>query len=70
LGLRRTRQANDAGAFGPAFLMLDRIQPDHVMINISPDIAIEREKWNDLRAQIDRLVSGCSLSGQETHAAA
>jgi hypothetical protein len=37
LGLRRTRQASDAEAFGPAVLLLDRFQPDRVMFSISRD---------------------------------
>jgi hypothetical protein len=53
LGLRRGRQAADAEAFGPAVLLLYRVHPDRVLINLNPDGAKEQEKWADLQKQLD-----------------
>jgi hypothetical protein len=53
LGLQRTRQAADAEAFGPAVLLLDRVNPDRVMINANPDTAVENAKWAELQPQLD-----------------
>jgi len=53
LGLLRGRQAADAEAFGPAVLLLDRVHPDRVMINMNSDPAVEGEKWAELRRQLD-----------------
>ena len=53
VGLRRSRQASDAEAFGPAMLLLDRFQPERVMFNISPDGDVEAGKWADLAQQTD-----------------
>jgi hypothetical protein len=53
LGLLRARQAADAEAFGPAVLLLDRVNPDRVMINASPDTAVENAKWAELQRQLD-----------------
>jgi hypothetical protein len=53
LGLRRSRQAADAEAFGPAVLLLYRIDPVRVTINVNPDRASEQEKWADLQKQLD-----------------
>jgi hypothetical protein len=47
MGLRRSRQSNDAEAFGPAMLLLYRLEPDRVMMNVSSDAAAEYEKWKD-----------------------
>jgi hypothetical protein len=53
LGLRRTRQASDAEAFGPAVLLLDRFQPDRVMFSISRDPEEEAAKWADVPQQVE-----------------
>jgi hypothetical protein len=53
LGLRRARQSADAEAFGPAVLLLYRIDPDMVAMNLSPDVAAEAAKWADLQRQLD-----------------
>jgi hypothetical protein len=53
LGLHRQRQSADAEAFGPAVLLLDRLNPDRVMINAGPDDAAEAAKWQDLQHQLD-----------------
>jgi hypothetical protein len=53
LGMRRSGQAADAEAFGPAVLLLDRINPDRVLINFNPDPAAEAAKWAELQPQLD-----------------
>jgi hypothetical protein len=53
LGMLRGRQASDAEAFGPAVLLLDRVNPDRVTMNISPDSAVEAEKWTGLQRQLE-----------------
>jgi hypothetical protein len=53
LGLQRTRQASDAEAFGPAVLLLDRLNPDRVAFNINPDVTAEGGKWAELQKQLD-----------------
>jgi hypothetical protein len=53
LGLLRARQAADAEAFGPAVLLLDRVNPDRVTINLNPDVAAEAAKWAELQRQLD-----------------
>jgi hypothetical protein len=53
LGWHRQRQSADAEAFGPAVLLLDRLNPDRVMINAGPDDAAEAAKWQDLQHQLD-----------------
>jgi hypothetical protein len=53
MGLLRGRQSADAEAFGPAVLLLDRWNPDRVLINLNPDPSLEAEKWADLQKQLD-----------------
>src|SRR5260370_27215264 len=53
LGLHRARQSADAETFGPAVLLLDRLNPDRVTINLNPDAAAEAEKWAELQRQLD-----------------
>jgi|RhiMetdeSRZDD1v2_1073273.scaffolds.fasta_scaffold13265_7 hypothetical protein len=53
LGLQRTRQESDAEAFGPAVLLLDRLNPDRVAFNINPDVTAEGAKWAELQRQLD-----------------
>jgi hypothetical protein len=52
LGLLRGRQAADAEAFGPAVLLLDRINPDGVTANFNPDPGQEQQKWAELDGQL------------------
>lgn len=52
LGLRRAGQSADANAFGPAILLLDRVNPDRVAINVNPDAQAEDAKWAELRQQL------------------
>jgi hypothetical protein len=54
LGLRRARQSTDAEAFGPALLLLYRLQPDRVMMNLSSDAAAEAARVTELAQQTDR----------------
>ncbi|HUY52676.1 MAG TPA: hypothetical protein VMV92_44410 [Streptosporangiaceae bacterium] len=53
LGLRRARQSADAEAFGPAVLLLDRVNPQRVTINLNPDATAEAAKWTELQRQLD-----------------
>jgi hypothetical protein len=53
LGLQRTRQAADAEAFGPAVLLLDRINPERVAVNFNRDTTAEDAKWAELQKQLD-----------------
>lgn len=53
MGLLRGRQAADAEAFGPAVLLLDRVNPERVTINLNPDPSLEGEKWAELQKQLD-----------------
>jgi hypothetical protein len=53
VGLLRGRQSADAEAFGPAVLLLDRVHPDRVTMNINPDPSVEGEKWAQLEKQVD-----------------
>ncbi len=53
LGLHRARQSADAEAFGPAVLLLDRINPERVAMNFNPDGAAERAKWAQLQRQLE-----------------
>ena len=53
LGLQRARQAADAEAFGPAVLLLDRVNPDRVAVNFNPDTTAEGAKWAELQRQVD-----------------
>lgn len=52
LGLRRQRQSKDAEAFGPALLLLDRLNPDRVAINLG-NAEAEMAKWQELQQQSD-----------------
>lgn len=53
IGLRRTRQSNDAHAFGPALLLLYRIHPDRVMVNISPEPSVRTVTLTELSHRTD-----------------
>lgn len=53
VGLRRARQSADAEAFGPAVLLLDRLNPERVTIDLNPDATAEAAKWAELQRQID-----------------
>jgi hypothetical protein len=53
LGLVRGRQSADAEAFGPALLLLDRVNPERVTINLNPDPSLEAEKWAELEKLLD-----------------
>ncbi len=52
LGLRRGRQSADAEAFGAAILLLDRVNPERVTINLNPDATAENAKWAELQEQL------------------
>jgi hypothetical protein len=51
IGLRRGRQSSDAEAFGAAILLLDRVNPERVTINLNPDPTAEDAKWAELQEQ-------------------
>jgi hypothetical protein len=55
IGLRRARQSNDAEAFGPALLLplLYRVQPDRVMVNISPEPSVRTVRLMKLSQETD-----------------
>lgn len=53
VGLRRGRQSADAEAFGPAVLLLDRVNPDRVTMNLHPDPALVAAQWAELERQLD-----------------
>jgi hypothetical protein len=53
MGMLRGRQSADAEAFGPAMLLLDRVHPERVTINLNPDPSLEAEKWAELEKQLD-----------------
>lgn len=53
LGLHRARQSADAEVFGPAVLLLDRLNPERVTINLNPDAIAEGAKWAELQRQLD-----------------
>jgi hypothetical protein len=53
LGLHRARQSADAEAFGPAVVLLDRINPEWVAMSVNPDVSVERAKWAQLQRQLD-----------------
>ena len=46
------RQSADAEAFGAAILLLDRVNPDRVAINLNPDTTAESAKWAELQEQL------------------
>lgn len=52
VGMLRSRQAADAEAFGPAVLLLDRVHPMRVTMNMSADRNAESAKWTELRSQL------------------
>ena len=66
LGLHRARQSADAEAFGPAVLLLDRVNPDRVTMNLNADAAAEAPKWAELQRQLDTARERCSLSAPGT----
>jgi hypothetical protein len=53
MGLLRSRQSADAKAFGPAVLLLHRVHPERVTINLNPDRSLEARKWAELEKQLD-----------------
>jgi hypothetical protein len=53
MGLRRTRQASDAEAFGPALLLLHRLNPYSVMANVNADPEVEAAKWADMPQTVE-----------------
>lgn len=53
VGLHRQRQSSDAEAFGPAVLVLDRVNPDRLTINLIPDPVAEAAMLADLQQQIN-----------------
>jgi hypothetical protein len=53
VGLHRQRQSADAEAFGPAVLLLDRVNPDRLTINLIPDPVAEAAMLADLQQQIN-----------------
>jgi hypothetical protein len=53
IGLRRARQSNDAEAFGPALLLLYRIQPDRVVVNINPEPSVRTVRLMELSHETD-----------------
>jgi hypothetical protein len=53
LGWHRARQSADAEAFGPAVLLLGRVNPDRVTMNLNADAAAEAPKWAELQRQLD-----------------
>lgn len=52
VGLRLQRQSADAEAFGPAVLVLDRVNPDRLTINFIPDPVAEAAMLADLQRQV------------------
>ena len=53
VGLHRQRQSADAEAFGPAVLVLDRVNPDRLTINLIPDPVAEAAMLADLQQHIN-----------------
>jgi len=53
MGMLRGRQSADAEAFGPAVLLLHRVHPERVTINLNPDPSLEARKWAELEKQLD-----------------
>jgi hypothetical protein len=53
VGLHRQRQSADAEAFGPAVLLLDRVNPDRLTINLNPDQTAQAAIMADLQSQVD-----------------
>ena len=54
MSLRRARQSTDAEAFGPALLLLYRMQPDQVMMNISPDADVDAGRLTEMAQQTNK----------------
>jgi hypothetical protein len=52
IGLQRQRQSADAEAFGPAVVILDRVNPDRLTINLIPDPVAEAAMLADLQRQV------------------
>jgi hypothetical protein len=53
LGLQLGRQSADAEAFGPARMLLYRLDPMRVTMNMSRDRDQEQAKWTELQKQLD-----------------
>jgi hypothetical protein len=53
VGLHRQRQSADAEAFGPAVLVLDRVSPDRLTINLIPDPVAEAALLADMQRQVN-----------------
>jgi hypothetical protein len=53
MGWRRSRQSSDAEAFGPALLLLHRLEPYSIMMNVGPDAEAEAAKWVDLPQKVE-----------------
>ncbi len=53
VGLHRQRQSADAEAFGPVVLVLDRVNPDRLTINLIPDPVAEAAMLADLQQHIN-----------------
>jgi hypothetical protein len=53
MGMLRGRQSADAEVFGPAVLLLYRVHPERVTINLNPDSSLEARKWAELEKQLD-----------------
>jgi hypothetical protein len=53
LGLSRGRQSADAEAFGPAVLLLYRVEPQRVTANVSRDASVEQEWWAEQKEQLE-----------------
>jgi hypothetical protein len=52
-GLHRQRQSAHAEAFGPAVVLLDRVNPDRLVINLIPDPVAEAAMLADLQQQVN-----------------
>jgi hypothetical protein len=70
IGLRRGRQSTDAEAFGPALLLLYRMEPNRIMFNINPNVEAEAARLAQLSQQTDTARERLLVVGQATHAAA
>ena len=53
LGLHRARQSADAETFGPAVLLLDRLNPERVTLNLNPNATVEAGKWAEMQRQLE-----------------
>jgi hypothetical protein len=52
VGLHRQRQSADAEAFGPAVLVLDRVNPDRLTVSLIPDPVAEAAVLADLQREV------------------